>query len=106
MRRLRAILFVDVVDSVGTMSRDEAGFISRWRSFLNAVIHEDLPRWRGRMVKPQGDGLLVEFESPQDAVSCALDMQARIQRSETGVSPERAICLRTGINFGEVVSDG
>jgi adenylate cyclase len=92
------------VDSV-RLTRLDMDLIRRWHDFVNATIHEGIPRYRGRMVKLQGDGMLVEFESAQDAVSCALDMQARIQRTESAVPPERAICLRIGINYGEVVSD-
>jgi adenylate cyclase len=101
--RLRAVLSVDVVDSV-RLTKLDVDFISRWHDFVNATIHEEIPRHRGRLVKLQGDGMLVEFESAADAVNCALEMQARISRIENTVAPERAIGLRSAINFGDVVS--
>jgi adenylate cyclase len=104
-RRLRAVLFVDVKDSSGLLRLDLDGFVRRWTVFRNAVIHEDLPRRRGRMVKVLGDGMLFEFESALEAVGCALDMQQRIQRDEATVSPERAIRLHIGINVADIVSD-
>jgi TolB-like protein/Tfp pilus assembly protein PilF len=104
-RRLRAVLFVDVKDSSGLVKVDLDGFVRRWTGFRNAVVHEDLPRRRGRMVKVLGDGMLFEFESAQEAVGCALDMQERIQRHEAAVPPERAIRLHIGINVAEIVSD-
>jgi len=33
-RRLRAVLFVDMVDSVRIMSLDEAGTVARWRELM------------------------------------------------------------------------
>ena len=61
-RRLRAVLFVDVVDSVRLIQQDEEGTIRRWRDFIAAVTREELPARQGRMVKAQGDGMLLEFE--------------------------------------------
>lgn len=100
-----AVLFIDVVDSVRLTGLDEEDFVRRWHDFVDAAIFEGIPRYRGRLVKSQGDGMLVEFESAQDAVNCALDMQARIQRSEAAVPSDRAIRLRSGIGFGEVFRD-
>jgi hypothetical protein len=36
-RARRAIVVVDVVESVRLMQEDEAGFIERWRRFVHAV---------------------------------------------------------------------
>lgn len=104
-RYLAAVLFVDVVHSVRLTELDEEDLVRRWHDFVEATRREDIPRHRGRWVKSVGDGMLVEFESAQDAVHCALDMQARIERSEITVPPERAIRLRSAINFGEVFRD-
>ena len=49
----------------------------------------------GREVKSLGDGLLLVFGSPRQAVGCAL----AIQRALAGTSPR----LRIGINAGEVI---
>src|SRR5437764_14816239 len=96
-RRLRAVLFVDVVDSVRLIQLDQDGTIHRWRKFMNDVMGNELPRRAGRMVKSLGDGMLVEFESAIDAVECALSMQARIEQNEQALPPESRIRLRMGI---------
>src|SRR5204862_4945158 len=67
-RRLRAVLFVDVVDSVRLIQQDQEGTIARWRAFLAAVIGNEVVRHNGRMVKSQGDGMLLEFATAVDAV--------------------------------------
>ena len=70
--KLRAILVVDVVESVRLMEQDEDDAIRRWCRFIGVVIGMDLPRHRGRMVKSLGDGMLLEFESAIDSVECAI----------------------------------
>jgi adenylate cyclase len=104
-RRLRAVLFVDVVESVRLIHQDAEGTIRRWRDFMAAVTRDELPGRRGRMVKPLGDGMLVEFESAVDAVECALAMQSRIERGNTDLKPDQCIHIRIGIHLADVMAD-
>jgi len=104
-RRLRAVLFVDVVDSVRLIQQDQESTIQRWRAFIAAVTHEELPARKGRIVKLQGDGMLLEFESAIEAVECALAMQSRIERSEANVESDRRIRLRMGAHLADVIAD-
>lgn len=104
-RRLRAVLFVDVVDSVRLIHDDEAGTVQRWQALMSAVSADDLPRHRGRRVKLQGDGMLAEFESTVAAVECALAIHARTARGEQGVEPSRQIRLRMGVHVADVIAD-
>ena len=104
-RRLRAVLFVDVVDSVRLIHHDQEATIQRWRTFLADVTRDELPSRGGRMVKPLGDGMLIEFESAIDAVECAFAMQARIAQIESPHPKDRQIRLRMGINLADVIAD-
>src|SRR6266550_3849609 len=104
-RHLRAVLFVDVVESVRLIQLDQDGTIQRWRNYMSDVTRDELPRRGGRMVKALGDGMLVEFESAIDAVECALSMQARIEQSEQASPPDRRIRLRMGIHLADVIVD-
>jgi TolB-like protein/class 3 adenylate cyclase/Tfp pilus assembly protein PilF len=104
-RRLRAVLFVDVVDSVRLIQQDAERTVARWREFIATVARDDLPGARGRMVKQLGDGMLLEFESVRDAVECALAMQSRIELGNAGLDPDRQIHLRMGIHVADVLAD-
>jgi TolB-like protein/tetratricopeptide (TPR) repeat protein len=104
-RRLRAVLFVDVVNSVRLIQADEEGTIQRWRSFVNDAMRDDLPAKRGRLVKLLGDGMLVELESAIDAVECAIALQSRIADSEATIPGERRIQLRIGVHLADVIID-
>ena len=104
-RRLRAVLFVDVVDSVRLIQQDEEGTVRRWRDFVAVITRDELPRRQGRLVKSQGDGMLLEFESAVDAVECAIAMQARIAQSEAAIEPGRRIRVRIGVHLADVIAD-
>jgi class 3 adenylate cyclase/Tfp pilus assembly protein PilF len=103
-RRLSAVLFVDLIDSVRLIQADSEGTVARWRDFV-AASREDLPPARGRMVKHTGDGMLLEFESIVEGVRCALAMQSRIQRGNAGLAPDRQLHLRMGAHVADVIVD-
>src|SRR5262249_62362116 len=60
----------------------------------------------GRIVKPTGDGLLVEFASVVDAVRCAVAVQQAIPERNTSTAADNCIELRIGINLGDVIVEG
>ncbi len=97
-RARRAIVVVDVVESVRLMQEDEAGFIDRWRRFVHEARTEVLPKHGGRLVKSLGDGMLLEFESVPQAMAAAL----RLQSLAAHPAP---LPLRIGAHVGDVVVD-
>lgn len=105
VRKLRSILIADVVESVRLMEQDEDDTIRRWREFVAAVNHSELPALHGRMVKSLGDGMLLEFACVIDSVRCAARMLERIGRVNTGYPENRHIRLRIGIHLAHVVID-
>lgn len=104
-RARRAIVVVDVVESVRLMQEDESGFIDRWRRFVNEVRTEVLPAHGGRLVKSLGDGMLLEFASVPPAVAAALAMRERVSAASAGRDSVAAIHLRMGAHVAEVVVD-
>ena len=82
----RAIVVVNVVESVRLMQEDESGFIDRWRRFVHEVRTEVLPKHGRRMVKSLGDGMLLEFERVPQAVAAAFELHAASTRSGRAVS--------------------
>lgn len=104
-RARRAIVVVDVVESVRLMQGREAEVIERWRRFVNEIRTQVLPAFEGRLVKSLGDGLLLEFERVPVAVACAAELHRRVARYNDERSPEAAIRLRIGAHVAEVVID-
>lgn len=56
----------------------------------------------GRLVKSIGDGFLLTFESPTNAVLAGIALQEMLGRHNAMSSPERRIEVRVAINTGEV----
>lgn len=60
----------------------------------------------GQLVKSMGDGFLVTFESPTDAIKCGLSMQQEISRRNANIlNSNNFIRFRIGISTGEVNID-
>ncbi len=74
-RRLAAILAADVVGYSRLMGEDEDGTLRRMTELREEVLYPLIAEHRGRIVKLMGDGLLVEFASVVDAVTCAVSWQ-------------------------------
>lgn len=104
-RARRAIVVVDVAESVRLMQADEAGFIERWRRFVNQVRHRLLPAQGGRMVKSLGDGLLLEFAAVPAAVQAAIAMQHAIEALDGRPADAMRLRLRIGLHLADVISD-
>ena len=76
------------------------GALGEHRRLLRRAVAER----RGREVSTQGDGFLARFDSPSDAVRCAVDIQRVVADARTGGGPP--IEVRIGVHAGEVVDDG
>ncbi|MBM6582080.1 hypothetical protein ILT44_17910 [Microvirga sp. BT689] len=101
-RRLAAVLAADVVGYSGLMSRDEEGTLSRLRDLRRQVIEPRIHSHHGRLVKTIGDGFLIEFASPVDAVRCAVELQEAVG-ARYGKADAKPLQLRVGINLGDIM---
>jgi TolB-like protein/class 3 adenylate cyclase len=105
-RKLAAILAADIAGYSRLMGADEAGTLARLKEHRHELIDPKNKRYRGRVVKTTGDGILIEFPSLVDALGCAIDVQQGMRERNAGVPPDRRIEFRIGINLGDVIIDG
>ena len=104
-RRLAAILAADVAGYSRLMGADEVGTLEALKSHRCDVLDPVIAANHGRIVKTTGDGMLVEFASAVDAVTCAMSVQKQMaERDANGKEPR--IQFRIGINIGDIISDG
>ena len=101
-RRLAAILAADVAGYADLMSRDEEGTLGLLRKLRREVIEPGIRSHHGRLVKTVGDGFLVEFSSPVEAVRCAVDFQEALT-ALAATEPDKPLQLRIGINLGDII---
>jgi pimeloyl-ACP methyl ester carboxylesterase/class 3 adenylate cyclase len=93
-RVLSTVLFTDLVDS--TTQAASLGD-KRWRDVLDAhdeIARQQVERFRGRLIKTTGDGVLATFDGPARAIGCA-------RAITTGVRTLGAE-VRSGLHTGEV----
>ncbi len=97
-RILLTVLFLDIV---GSTERAVAVGDRAWSETLRALFDtagNEVPRFRGRVVKSTGDGLLAVFDGPTRAARCARGLLDRARRLQ--------VDLRAGIHTGECLSIG
>ncbi|WP_429809125.1 adenylate/guanylate cyclase domain-containing protein [Ensifer sp. B1-9] len=104
-RKLVTIVCADVAGYSRLIGLDEEGTIARLRAHQGALINPKIAEHQGRIVKTMGDGLLVEFGSPVEAVRCAIEVQVGLAEREVTIPEDRGIRFRIGINLGDVIAE-
>ncbi len=105
-RRLAAIMAADVTAYSRLMGANEMGTLTSLKSHRRELIDPAIAEHRGRIVKTTGDGMLVEFASVVDAVSCAVNIQRGMVRRNAAIAEDKRIVFRIGINVGDIIIDG
>lgn len=93
VRQVVTVLFTDIVSSTERLSDVGDG---RWRTILDAhdnAVRREVQRFGGREVNTTGDGFVVGFDTPGNAIQCA----DRILRALEAIG----IDARAGIHAGE-----
>jgi adenylate cyclase len=105
-RRLSAILAADVVGYSRLMSVDEAGTLTALKDVRTGLIDGKIAEHHGRVVKLTGDGILAEFPSVVNAVTCAVELQRGMRERNADLPQDRRIQFRIGVNLGDVIVEG
>jgi class 3 adenylate cyclase len=93
-RVLATVLFTDIVASTERLA---AGGDEAWRRTMDEhdrTMERLVSAYRGRIVKPTGDGILATFDGPARAVRCAAEL--------LDAAAEQGITLRAGLHTGEI----
>ena len=93
-RVLATVLFTDIV---GSTEQAAALGDQGWRRLLDRhdrVARAEVERFRGRLVKSTGDGILATFDAPTRALRCAFGLNAGL--GDFGVA------IRSAIHTGEI----
>ena len=97
-RVLTTVLFTDIV---GSTTRAAAMGDAAWHRLLqrhDELMSRHVARFRGRVVKSTGDGVLATFDGPARAVSCAVTVGERLR--------SLGLETRAGLHTGEVELGG
>ena len=71
----------------------------------NRIVRTQVASHGGFVVKSQGDGFMVAFQSARRALLCAIAVQRALARF-AGEHPEEPIRVRIGLHTGETIKEG
>jgi len=94
------IFFSDIENST-SMNSDLGD--EQWVRLLKShdrLLHGAFDRHGGHVVKSQGDGFMVAFAQPEEAVRCSVDLQRELRKRPDGIK------VRIGIHAGKSVRRG
>lgn len=95
-----AILFSDIEDSTALNNRIGDRAWARLIGRHARSVQRHVKDHDGHVVKSQGDGFMVAFASPVNAVQCAIALQHSLRRRPSGIR------VRIGIHAGKSVRRG
>ena len=93
-RDLAAVVFTDVVASTEHVARVGDAAWRETLAVLDTFVEREVGTHAGRVIKQTGDGHLIEFPRPGDALDCA----RRLVDGAPGIGVE----LRVGVHYGEI----
>ena len=102
-RKLEAILSADVAGYSRLMQDDDAATVETLTKY-RAIFSDFVSRHDGRVVDSPGDNILAEFDSPVEAVQCAVEIQHELGRRNLQLADHRQMQFRIGINLGDILS--
>jgi len=102
IRRLSAIMFTDIVGYSAIMNRNESAAIELLENHKK-ITKPIVDTYNGKILKPQGDGFMIEFSSVVDAVRCAMGIQKEISHYNSDKQEDEKISLRIGIHMGDLL---
>lgn len=101
---MAAIMFVDVVESVRHVQRDEPGAIRRMRGLM-ALAADVVPRHQGRVIERLGDGLVLRFDHARQATQCAQALHDLAHAHGARLPEAEQLQLRAGIHSASIWED-
>ena len=98
------ILYADIADYSRLTEQDEEGTHRRLVESMD-IMEAYVSLNNGRVAHFAGDAILAEFKDVDNALNCAINMQLSDRLRNAGLSSDRQILFRIGVNFGDVIAD-
>ncbi|CAE6694259.1 hypothetical protein NID81_17735 [Paraburkholderia aspalathi] len=102
---VRSVLFMDLVESCRLMQDNEVEAARRWRAFKARIENELVPAHAGRLIRTEGDGLMVTFVRLQDGLAATFAIQRASREANAGEPASTHMLLRMGLHVTELYED-
>jgi formylglycine-generating enzyme required for sulfatase activity/class 3 adenylate cyclase len=103
VRRIAAILAADIAGYSRLMQLDEEGTYARVMRQRRELIEPSITEHHGKLINYAGDGFLAMFDSPVEAVRCAIVIHQGMVGRNTSLPREQWILYRIGVHLGDVI---
>src|SRR6516164_240274 len=103
VRRLAAIVAADISGYSRLMQLDEEGTHARVTRQRRELIEPNLAEHDGKLITYTGDGFLAMFDSPVEAVRCAIVIQHSMVGRNASLPRDQWILDRIGVHLGDVI---
>jgi class 3 adenylate cyclase len=104
--RLMTIVFLDMQGYTKRSAKQTIEEMKLFHDQMFKFVADIVDKWNGIMVKSMGDGFMVRFESPTNAVQAGIEIQRKLDaRNAQMMNPASIVRFRVGINTGEVGMD-
>lgn len=100
--RRAAVVITDVARFSILMKQDAATTLATLTSLRREIIDPLTRRFGGRLVKPLGDGEMLEFPDAVSAVSFVVKMQEAVAPRSAAEPEQRRLVYRVGVGLGDV----
>jgi TolB-like protein/class 3 adenylate cyclase/Tfp pilus assembly protein PilF len=98
-------LTVDGPGYSGLLKAGEEGMLEQLKTQRREIVDVKITEHGGRILKAAGDGMLVAFADPIEAVRCAVEMQRGLTERNANAAPEKRLAFRIAINAGNEATD-
>lgn len=98
------IAFVDVVESVRHVQRDERRSIERMRGLMQSAVAV-VAQHQGHVVERLGDGLVLRFDNVSQAVRCTNALHQLAANEGSALPEHERLQLRAGVHHAPIWSD-
>lgn len=95
-----AIVFSDIEESTALNERIGDRAWVRLIGSHDKLVRKHVKKHSGHVVKSQGDGFMIAFAQPEQAVRCSIDLQHSLRMRPNGIR------VRMGIHMGKSVRRG
>lgn len=99
-RRAVVVMFTDIQGSTAYFEKygDAAGLLMVHQ--CNDTIRRVAEKYRGRVIKSIGDGMMTTFPQPRAAVEAAIDMQTTLAEVNSVRPESERVAVRIGLHYG------
>jgi adenylate cyclase len=99
-------LAAEVVGYSRLIRAHEKGALEQLKAHRDQFVDPKIAEHSGRTVRSAGNSLVVEFESPTEAVRCAVELQSGMIDRNIRTLPDRRITFRIGVAIDQVTGNG